>query len=76
MCTSEFKQIHIDETTQKRKFHASFSECTTPFYFHDNSIFVKVNKLKCRYIIIYKEIHLEEWRCKNLQCLLPRVCFI
>jgi hypothetical protein len=60
MCTSEFKQTHIHETTQKRKFHASFSECTTPFYFHDNSIFVKVNGLKCRYFIIYRAMHLEE----------------
>lgn len=60
----------------KTKLHASFSEGTIPFYFHDTSIFKKSNGLKCRYFIICRAIHLEEWRCKNLQCLLPRVHFI
>lgn len=63
MCTSqysEFKLVHKEETTQKRKLHASFSEGTIPFYFHDTSIFIKSNGLKCRYFIICRAIHLEE----------------
>jgi hypothetical protein len=55
--------IHIEETNQKRKFHAAFSECTTLFCFHDTSIFIKLNGLKFTYFIIYTVVHLGERRC-------------